>query len=129
MPVPEAAVTTTKYGVPSATWDKACTEMTTVLVGVARDRGMIAYSDLVRKVKTIRFRPDESRFHAMLGEISTAEANAGRGMLSVIVVHKIGDMEPGPGFYDLAAQLGRDTTDRTRCWIAELHRVHAVWKP
>jgi len=35
----------------------------------------------------------------------------GRGMLSVIVVHKEGDMQPGPGFFELAGELGRDTSD------------------
>ena len=38
---------------------------------------------------------------------------AGRGMLSVIVVHKVGDMQPGPGFFQLAKKLGRDTSDKT----------------
>ena len=35
----------------------------------------------------------------MLGEISSAEDAAGRGMLTVVVVHKAGDMQPGPGFF------------------------------
>jgi hypothetical protein len=35
----------------------------------------------------------------MLGEISQEEDEAGHGMLSVIVVHKYGDMQPGPGFF------------------------------
>jgi hypothetical protein len=46
----------------------------------------------------------------MLGEISL-EGAAGRGMLSVIVVHKDGDMQPGPGFFELAEELDRDTSD------------------
>jgi hypothetical protein len=48
-------------------------------------------------------------------------------MLTVVVVHKTGDMQPGPGFYELAKRLGRDTKDILRCWVDELHRVHAVW--
>ena len=34
----------------------------------------------------------------MLGEIGTEENAAKRGILTVIVVHKSGDMEPGAGF-------------------------------
>jgi hypothetical protein len=48
-------------------------------------------------------------------------------MESVVVVHKIGDMQPGPGFFELAQLLGRDTSDILRCWVSELHRVHAIW--
>ena len=35
----------------------------------------------------------------MLGDISSAEDDAGRGLLTVVVVHKSGDMKPGPGFF------------------------------
>jgi hypothetical protein len=48
-------------------------------------------------------------------------------MLTVVVVHKVGDMQPGPGFFELAKMLGRDTGDILKCWVNELHRVHAVW--
>lgn len=47
------------------------------------------------------------------------------GMLSLIVVHKEGDKMPGPGFFVLAKKLGRDTSDRERCWSDELTKVHA----
>ena len=48
-------------------------------------------------------------------------------MLSVIVVHKVGDMQPGPGFFHPAKRLGRDTSDKTTCWVEELDRVHGYW--
>ena len=48
-------------------------------------------------------------------------------MLTVIVVHKTGDMEPGKGFYELAALLGHNTKDPMKFWVSELHKVHAVW--
>jgi hypothetical protein len=78
-------------------------------------------------VKAIRVAPDSFALAAMLGEISEAEDAAGRGMLTVIVVHKQGDMQPGPGFFDLAKRLGRDTTDIVKCWVDELKKVHAYW--
>ncbi|MBL7131901.1 MAG: hypothetical protein ISS45_10975 [Candidatus Omnitrophica bacterium] len=63
----------------------------------------------------------------MLGEISGEEDAVGRGMLSVVVVHKHGDMQPGPGFFDYAEELGRDTSDILKCWVEELKKVHAYW--
>jgi hypothetical protein len=63
----------------------------------------------------------------LLGEIAREEDDAGRGMLTVVVVHKTGDMQPGPGFFELAQELGRDTSDIDKCWIDELVRVFKVW--
>jgi hypothetical protein len=39
---------------------------------------------------------------AKLGEVSTEEAAADRGMLSVLVVHKVGHMQLRPDFFELA---------------------------
>lgn len=35
---------------------------------------------------------------------------------------------PGDGFFDLAAVLGRDVSDRLRVWIEEFNRVVDYWK-
>jgi hypothetical protein len=64
----------------------------------------------------------------MLGEVSEVEDSAGRGMLSVIVVHRDGDTRPGPGFFRPAKKLGRDVTDKTACWVEGLRRVHDHWR-
>lgn len=63
----------------------------------------------------------------MLGEISTEEHEAGRGLLTVVVVHKAGDQKPGPGFFKLAQSLGCNTTDRVQFWTNELRKVFDVW--
>lgn len=116
-----------RYGYSHDVWNQAKDEMRQVLIERAKVRGMIPYSELTSQVQTIRFDPDSFAFHAMLGEISQEEDNAGRGMLSVIVVHKYGDMQPGPGFFDLAKQMNRDTSDILKCWIQELNKAHAYW--
>jgi hypothetical protein len=59
----------------------------------------------------------------MLGEVSTNEHRAGRGMLSVLVVHKTGDMRPGPGFFDLARKLGYAFKDEDAFWINMVNKV------
>ncbi len=63
----------------------------------------------------------------MLDEIFSEEFRAGRGMLSAIVVHKYGDMEPRVGIFKLAESLGCKFTDKTAFWIAQLHMVHGHW--
>ncbi len=118
---------TKKYGVNQHEWDAAKAEMRDALVERAKVRGMIPYSELVEKITTIELEPNSFALAAMLGEVSTEEDAADRGMLSVIVVHKVGDMQPGPGFFDLARELGRDTSDILKCWIDELKMVHRVW--
>ncbi len=116
-----------RYGFADQDWAAAKAEMKAILAARAKLRGMIPYSDLVARVKAIQLAPDSFALAAMLGEISEEEDALGRGMLTVIVVHKHGDMQPGPGFFDLAKRLGRNTSDIMKCWIDELKRVHAVW--
>jgi hypothetical protein len=118
---------TIKYGYEQQEWDAAKAEVREALVERAKVRGMIPYSELVEKITTIELEPNSFALAAMLGEVSTEEDAADRGMLTVIVVHKVGDMQPGPGFFDLAKELGRDTSDILKCWVEELKRVHKVW--
>ena len=97
------------------------------MVNRAQVRGMIAYSDLVSEMTSLSLQAHDPRLFHLLGQISSEEDAAGRGMLTVIVVHKVGDMQPGPGFFELAKSLGRDTGDILKCWVEELHRVHGIW--
>jgi hypothetical protein len=116
-----------QFGFEGPQWDQAKREATSVLIAVARRRGRITYSELVAQIAAFRFGPHDSRLFHLLGEISSEEDAAGRGMLSAIVVHKSGDMQPGPGFYELARTLGRSTKDPLACWIREFNKVHDVW--
>jgi hypothetical protein len=86
---------------------------------------MMPYSELASGIHAIPVAPHDSRFFHLLGEVSEEENEAGRGLMTAIVVHKEGDMQPGPGFFDLAKAVGRDVTDIERCWVEE--RVHAAW--
>jgi hypothetical protein len=117
----------TRYDYPIEKWNKGKEEMRQILISRAKVRGMIPYSELTQKIKSINLDPESYALAAMLGEISSEENAAGRGMLSVVVVHKNGDMQPGPGFFELAKELGRDTSDILKCWVEELKKVHAYW--
>lgn len=115
------------YGFSQHVWDAAKHEITEVLVERAKVRGAIPYSELVGRVHAINFSAHDPRLFHALGEISTSEAQAGRGMLSALVVHKEGDMQPGPGFFELAKSLGRNTSDVLRFWVEEFKKVHTYW--
>ena len=115
------------YGFAPKEWAAAKSEAIAILAARAKVRGMIPYSDLAARIKSVRLEAHDQRLFHLLGEISEVEDAAGRGMLSVIVVHKAGDMQPGPGFFELAKQLGRDTSDILKCWVEELKKVHAYW--
>ena len=106
----------------------ACREMKRV----ARKRSTISYSDLGRKVGM----PTDSHtmqhlIGGLLGEISCEEDNAGRPMLSALVVTEATGL-PGRGFFGLAVDLGKlpagaSGKARNAFWKKELKRVHAVW--
>ena len=108
-------------------WTAGKAEIVGILQSVARERGTITYSDLSRQLLSITIPHDDPAMAVMLDEISTGEFRAGRGMLSVIVVHKTGDQIPGPGFFKLAKSLGRRVTDKEAFWVAELSAVHECW--
>jgi hypothetical protein len=115
------------HGFSQADWDAAKDEARMIMIERAKVRGMIPYSDLVKRIKSIKLDAHDPRLFHMLGEISSEEDAGGRGLLTVVVVHKMGDMQPGPGFFELAKRLGRDTSNILKCWVKELHDVHGVW--
>ncbi len=115
------------YGYDGSDWEKAKGQAVKVLIDVARRKGRIAYSELAAQITAIQIDAHDPRMFHLLGEISTAEDKARRGMLTAIVVHKSGDMQPGPGFFELAKSLGKDTSDILVCWITEFNKVHDYW--
>ncbi len=115
------------HGYPQAVWEAATAEARQAMIAVAARRRVIAYSELVAKIHSLDLEPRSDRLAHMLGEISTAEHEAGRGMLTVVVVHKHGDQMPGPGFFQLASSLGHETKDREAFWIGELEKVYGAW--
>lgn len=117
----------TRYGYPLDQWEQTKADMTRVLSIRAREARTITYSELSREVLPLRLPPDSYALAAMLGEISEESDADGRGMLSVLVVHKDGDGRPGGGFFELAAKLGRAAgSDHDLLWIEEMNRVTAA---
>ena len=114
----------TSYGLTEKEWVAAMSEGREILITCARDKkgSLITYSDLAAKIKSVRFECYERGFFHLLELISINCNNAGKGLLSALVVHK-SDNKPGEGFYDLARRLGRKTSNKDSCWIKELEKV------
>jgi len=112
------------HGFTDRQWKEAKTEAISVLRERAarRSNQTISYSELVEHIKAIKLPAHDARLAHMLGEISSEEDAAGRGMLTVLVVHKE-YVRPGDGFFELARSLGRDVRDREKVWITEFNRV------
>ena len=127
MPSPPKYVLQGSFDVPIETWAAAKEEIRVVLIETARKRAMIPYSELVGLIKSVNFKAFDQRLFANLGQISVEEHQAGRPLLSVLVVHKTGDMQPGDGFFELAEPLDRDTSDIDKAWIAEVRMVFQHW--
>jgi hypothetical protein len=49
-----------RFGFDQAVWNAARTEMRAALVGRAKLRGMIPYSELIGRVKSLKLEPDSS---------------------------------------------------------------------
>jgi molybdopterin synthase catalytic subunit len=119
--------TASDFGISSQDWGAAKEQARLAMIERAKMRGMIPYSDLASKIATVKFVAHDTRLFHLLGEISVDENDAGRGLLSVVVVHKYGDMQPGPGFFLLGQHLGYNTKDLLKFWVDQLRKVHPIW--
>ena len=115
------------HGFSADQWSAAKEETRQAMIAVARRKSVIAYSDLVRKITSCLLEPNGACLAHMLGEISSEEDEEGRGLLTVVVVHKTGDRKPGPGFFRLARSRGQHIVDEERFWIEELRNVYDTW--
>jgi hypothetical protein len=116
-----------RYGFDIADWEAAKSEGKQVLAEYARRRQMITYTDFVARIRSISLEPHDLPLAALLGEISREEEAAGRGMLSALVVHKVGDYQPGPGFFELARELGHKVKDVEKFWIQQVKLIFEAW--
>ena len=71
----------------------------------ARKKGVITYTELAQEITAMSLKPYDSALSNLLCRISRRDDAAGRGMLSAVVVHEGGNEMPGPGFFELAAEL------------------------
>ena len=99
------------------------------LVRAAQYRGITTYQDIaVIMGLPIAGSHMGSETGHILGEISEDEVRAGRPMLSAVAVNVNGKV--GPGFFDLAKELGRMSPgqDESAFWKQELEAVYDAWR-
>ena len=114
----------TVHGFPDALWAPANEEAKGVLMPVAHARQIIAYSDVVPRIRSIFVLATDRRFFFLLREMSPEEYRGGRGMLEAVAVRKAGDHEPVPGFFDLVRGLGLNVSDTDHLWNQQINKVH-----
>src|SRR5439155_17691924 len=103
-------------------WAYALDAVRAFLVTAARTGTTVTYGE-VATVPGTDLEPSGPRsLAAILRAISTSEDEAGRGLLTVVVVRRRTGL-PGEGFFRLAAERGRDISDPTRLFELERQRV------
>ena len=112
------------YGHRIDLWEAAKAEAVRVLKAKAKAKGLTTYGELAHQITAINFDPHGYDFRQFLGQLSSESDAAGEGMITALVIYKDRDQLPGPGFFDLAKMLGRNISDRVRCWSDEVKRVH-----
>ena len=116
-----------RHGFDEKVWDNAKSEARKVMYGVAKGRSTIAYSDLVARIQSISLDAHDPRLAHFLGQIACEDDDNRLGLTTVVVVHKSGDGQPGPGFFEMAKSQGRQFDEPFAFWIEELNRVHDLW--
>jgi hypothetical protein len=121
------------FGEPN--WLEARKEMTRRLHRVARAQSRITYSDLcdeMRETGLIDLEPRGPQLSWMLGQINVLEAQQGRPLISVVVIHKGGDNLPGSGFWEMAKligiPIGRTEEERLAFCSREMELCHSYWR-
>lgn len=114
-------------GYSKAAWASAKEEARSCMIEIARNGDTVTYTDLAASITSLFFQARDPNLNELLRQVACDEDAAGRGMLTVIVVHKHGDKQPGPGFYELAQELGKPYKDKETFWIEELKRVYRYW--
>jgi hypothetical protein len=115
------------YGFSTSEWDTARSWVRNRLRKVASERTSITYSDLCRELARatgVRLEPDGSPLAALLGQVNVLEREENKPLISCLVVHATGEMQPGVGFWNMAKAMDLDVGDtaeqRERFWVAEL---------
>jgi hypothetical protein len=124
----------TTYGYSTGEWEATQGWVADRLHRVARDRTTITYSDLcdeLARAGGLSLDPHSTAVAGLLGQVNLLEHERTKPLISALVVHKSGDMQPGEGFWSFARELGIDPGpgDQARLdfWVREIERCYAEW--
>ncbi|KAA5603556.1 hypothetical protein [Blastochloris sulfoviridis] len=107
-------------------WSEAKEEARNEMILAAKRRSVITYGCICKKITAVNISHIDGRFYKLLCDISREESEKDRGMLSVVVVAK-SDGRPGDGFFDFAATLGYDVSEKQVFFAKELNKVYEYW--
>lgn len=115
-----------KYGLSSEEWSQAVAEIRAICIGVAKQRSLITYGEVCRRMLTFKPHPGSYVFQAMLREMCFAEDDADRGLLCALVVNRIKGV-PGAGFFKALSQKRPYRDDLEACWRDECEFLYQYW--
>lgn len=107
--------------------DHAKRQAREVMEEIASRGETITYGELVQRITAITYRMNGKPLAALLSDISRL-TDAQHGVLLAAVVVYAKDGRPGPGFFRVAEDRGRDVDDEAKCHSSELAAVHAVYR-
>lgn len=105
----------------------------THLINLAQNDGLTSYRRIAPLVGlSMDVEADRDEMTRLLEEIARHEEQAGRPMLTAIVVHEGGDNLPGEGFFVIATEFrrfggSRGSLDRLCFWVEEVKKVQDHW--
>lgn len=113
-----------------ADWDAIIQEMRAILIGLAKLRKTISYSDLAAHITSAYVHHRSPDFHRLLNDMSRFDEEAGRASLAPLVVRKTsnGDGIPGGGFFVNTPVEGGKSADLEAYWRTEFERTCDYWE-
>ena len=105
------------------TRQKLKNEIKEIMVNQAGMKKTIYYSDLCRKISSVKLTPNDPLLHEILGDISAESFEADKDMLSVFAIAKETGM-PGRGFFSSAKKLGYSIGSREKFVKKQMELVH-----
>jgi len=109
------------------TRQKLKNEIKEIMVNQAGMKKPIYYSDLCRKISSVKLNPDDQLLHDILGKISKESVEANKHMLSVFAIKRETGM-PGNGFFSFAKKLGYSIGSREKIFKEQIELVHNQYR-
>lgn len=116
-----------RYKISDEEREDAKDEIRSLLTECAKEKRLMTYQELASKMHSLRLQARSHTLFELLDSISMEEEDAGRGMLSVLVVTKMHGL-PSQGFFDLAETRYRcDVSNKTAFFNNQREKVYAYW--
>lgn len=116
----------TKRDLSNTEWQGIKEEIRTLLIGLAKIRRTISYSELAAQIRVAYVHYRAPAFDRILQDLCADEVAASRPILGVVVVNKQTGY-CGAGFFKWAAMMGYNVSDPELFWHEEFERVCNYW--